>query len=218
MQNRYLFEQRYLAGLIPTVNLSDPKGFSDRLLFESLAQQPASAVQNFQSVLQWVKNESIPAVIVGGKAIEYYTNARKAADIDFLTANVGFVKQLLKAENKFFQPLAPIDGVAGIHIPEMDADFLDANSGNIKLNHYIIKTAEDATIGGASFKMITPVMLAIYKYINFRQKDMQDAFTVLQSGKVSPNVFRKTVRDLMKLGAISEEQVDDLMNAAAIIS
>lgn len=218
MQNRFLFEQRYLAGLIPTVNLSDPRGFSDRLLFESIAQQPALAVQNFQSALQWVFENQIDAVIVGGLAVWHYAKPRKAKDTDFLTANVGYIKQLLKSQNKYFQPLAEIDGVSGIQVPEIDADFLDANSGNVKLNHYILRTAKEATIGGVNSKVISPELLAIYKYINFRQKDMQDAFTVLQSGKVSPVVFRKTVRDLIKLGALSEEQADDLMNAAAIIS
>lgn len=163
-----------------TVNLSDAALFESQFLFKEMAVLNPSAIAKTQNAMQFVHDNNISGAIIGGIAVSHYTQDRKLTpDFDFLTPNINMVKAALQKNQIPFQPLASTGGFGGIFVPQLDADFLDADEGNAPLNHYVLQTAKTATIGGVSFPIIDPVVLMIMKLVIGRDKDQTDAFKLL---------------------------------------
>lgn len=165
-----------------TVNLTDISLFESQFLFKEMAVLNPNAITKTQNALQFIHDNNIHGVIIGGMAVSHYTQDRKLTpDVDFLTADINSVKAALQKNQMASQPLASTGDFGGIYVPQLDADFLDANEGKrIKsLHHYILKTAKTATIGGVTFPIIDPAVLMIMKFIIGRDKDQTDAFKLL---------------------------------------
>jgi len=163
-----------------TVNLADATLFESQFLFKEMAVLNPNAIAKTQNAMQFVHDNNIPGAIIGGIAVSHYTQDRKLTpDFDFLTPNLNAVKAVLQKNQIPFQPLASTGEFGGIFVPQLDADFLDANEGNTALNHYVLQTAKTGTIGGVSFPIIDPVVLTIMKFIIGRDKDQTDAFKLL---------------------------------------
>ena len=97
-----------------------------------------------------------------------------------------------------------VDPAEGITIEEFDMDFMDAKTGNVKFHQYIIQTARQARIGGATLNIISPEVLAIMKFNLGRDKDDSDAFLLLQSGKMTQEAYLKAISDLS--GSLRDEE------------
>ena len=163
------------------VNLSEVNGFESISLFNEMAVLNPNAIQKTQQAMQFINDNAIPGVIIGGMAVAHYIADRALTpDVDFLTNQIEYVKKKLQENDIPFQPLASTGEFGGIYVPQLDMDFLDASIGNAKLNHYAINTGVKATIGGISFPMIDPAVLTIMKFSIGRDKDQTDAFNLLK--------------------------------------
>jgi len=175
------------------VNLKDHSLFDSSSLFNEMAVLNPNAITKTQTAMQFIHDNDIPGVIIGGIAVSNYTQDRALTpDVDFLTSDIKFVKSVLEKEGIHFKQLATSGEFGGIYVPQLDADFLDANEGNAQLNHYILKTATTAQIGGAAFPIIDHAVLTIMKFIIGRDKDMHDAFKLL------PTVSKEELKNHLK--------------------
>lgn len=171
-----------LKNNMATVNLTDATLFDSATLFQEMAILNKNAVAKAQNAFQFIHQHNINGVLIGGMAVSHYVHDRPLTpDVDFLVANFDEVIELLKQEKITYQALASSGAYSGVQVPLIDADFLDANQeGEEKLfNSYILKTAQSTNIGGVSFAMIDPAVLAIQKLCIGREKDLHDAFKLL---------------------------------------
>lgn len=179
------------------VNLKESSLFDSPSLFKEMAVLNPNAISKTQNAMQFIHNNNIPGVIIGGIAVSNYTVDRALTpDVDFLTPNIEGLKNLLRQQNMPFQPLASTGEFGGIYVPQLDADFLNANEGNAALNHYILKTATTAKIGGVAFPIINSAVLTIMKFIIGRDKDQTDAFKLLP--KISKDELKVHLKALSR--------------------
>jgi predicted nucleotidyltransferase len=193
-----------------TVNLLEATLFDSSSLFKEMAILNPNAIAKTQTAMQFIHDNNIPGVIIGGMAVaNYATDRALTPDVDFLTSDISKLKVLLQQQNIQFQPLASSGNFGGIYVPSLDADFLDASEGNVGLNKYILQTATTAKIGGVSFPIIDAAVLTIMKFIIGRDKDQNDAFKLLPT--ISKDVLKIHLKALSRF--LPEE-----MNAKTIWS
>lgn len=165
---------------ISPVNLNESKSFDSQFLFKEMAVLNQNAIKKTQSALQFIQRNGIKGAIIGGIAVSHFVSDRALTpDVDFLTSDIDKLKSILDKENIDHKPLASNGEYGGIYVADLDTDFLDVNEGNVFLNNYILKTSVPAQIGGASFQVVNPSVLAIMKLVIGRDKDQTDAFKIL---------------------------------------
>ena len=142
--------------------------------------------------LRWTVENVQSAVLVGGTAVVHYlTNNRKLTpDLDFLVDDVSIVKEFLYDENKKYKPLNTGTGYnLGIVVNELNCDYLDVNVGNVKMNKLILETHNSVTIGGYKIRIINPELLTVMKLEIGRDRDLEDALSLLSSGVCDKNEY-----------------------------
>lgn len=163
-----------------SVNLKEETLFDSSSLFKEMSLLNPHAINKTQAAMQFIQQYSIPGAIIGGIAVANYVHDRPLTpDVDFLTSDLSLVKTVLQKQGMSFQPLASTGEFGGIYVPVLDVDFLDADVGNSALNHYVLRTATTASIGGVRFPIINSEVLTIMKFIIGRDKDQTDAFKLL---------------------------------------
>jgi len=217
----YLYEARKLSGLIPDVNLRDPSGFDSLNMFNEMALLSPTHISKLQRGLQWLKDNGVKGIVIGGTAVVHYVSGARdlTPDLDLMVNNLDQIKQRLSTQKIQYSPLTggtskqigKFGGIAGIQIQEFDMDLLDAKDGNAELNHLIMTTALPAKIGSADFSVISPEMLVIQKVeMGGGEKNMNDAHLILQSGRINSQKYKQYINYLTRLGALDEEDVEDL--------
>lgn len=160
--------------------LLERTGFDSPTLYAEMAVQSPTAINKIHQALQFVIRNKLQCVLVGGMAVAHYTARAITPDVDFMSASIQAVEAALDKETIAYAALASDGRYSGIQVPSMDADFLDANTGNKLLNQYILKTAKTANIAGMTVPVIDPGVLAIQKFWVGRDKDTDDAFKLLK--------------------------------------
>lgn len=155
--------------------------FSSPSLFKEMAILNPNSLSKIQKALEFVNQNNIKVVLMGGMAVSHFATDRALTpDIDFLAVDMFGLKHALTRLNLGFKPLMFYDAKSeGIQVPQLDADFMDAQKGNVPFNKYIIQTATTARIGGLSVPVINPIVLLIHKFDLGRAKDVEDAFKIL---------------------------------------
>ena len=207
VNDKNTFEARKLAGLIEQVDLRDGSGYDSERLFTEIQNIQPELINKLERGLQWMKNNNLHCVVVGGTAVvQYVAGARDLTpDIDFLVADFANLVNAAKRDGLTFSPIAlMVDPAEGVTIEEFDMDFMDAKTGNVKFHKYIIQTARQARIGGATLNIASPEALAIMKFNLGRDKDDSDAFLLLQSGRMDKEAYLKAISDLS--GAVRDEE------------
>ena len=204
---------RKLAGLVDKVDLRNPDGYDSVNLYNEMAVQEPATVDKMEAGLNWIEEHGINCVLIGGTAVVHYvTGARRSLtpDLDFLTDEMPKVLRLLDEEQLKYKFLTDINitrfgnASIGVQVFQFDLDFLDADNGNSPFNHYIMDTAITANVGGRQTKVINPAVLTISKLDIGRDKDDNDAFLLLQSGKVTRDEYKKAYKNLKKYVADPE--------------
>lgn len=182
------------------VDFSKPEGFSSVRLFNEVAALSPGIQNRLQTGVGWIAKHSIPCCLVGGAAVvTYVASARPLTpDLDFLVPDISIVVQKAKQDGL---AMAMLNGtlsppISGITIEEFSIDFIDAKTGNVKLNRYILATARPTMVGGANTQVIAPEVLTAMKLSLGRDKDDNDAFMLLQSGAFTKQQFKKALQDL----------------------
>lgn len=177
-------------------NLLSEEMFDSPFLFKEMALLNPSAISKITSAIDFVNENKINAMVIGGMAVSHYTADRSLTpDVDFMVPALGELKQLLTQKGVQWQPLASSGAYEGIQVPALDADFIDMSAGNVALNQYAMQTAVTALIGGHNVKIISPVALCLMKFSVGRAKDLEDAFKLL---KVSNKNELKTALKALK--------------------
>ncbi len=172
--------------------------FDSKTLFREMALLRKNAVDKATQAFQFIYDNGIQGVLIGGMAVSHWTVDRELTpDVDFMTDDMAKLLTILDGKNMVHQPLASVRGdFEGIVVPELDADFIDADKGNVEFNHYIMNTARPARIGGLTFKVVDPAVQTIMKFDLGRAKDMEDAFKLLQSGNVKKEDLKRHLKAL----------------------
>lgn len=200
-----------LKGTSKTVNLFDSTLFESKSLFKEMAVLNPNAIEKTQRAMQFIHDNNIDGVIIGGMAVSNYTEDRPLTpDVDFLTGDIRQVETILKAQNIQYQSLASTGDFGGISVPFFDTDFLDANVGTSKLNHYIINNPTTATIGGVEMPIISKELLTIMKFVIGRNKDTEDAFKLLAKCDIA--VLKSHLQKLK--GVVDDEVRKDIWSYA----
>jgi len=138
------------------------------------------------------------AVMIGGCSVVTYTKSNDrllTPDLDFLV-DTDVVKHQLETDNINHQLLLDSkENIIGITINGF-TDYLDINTGNLQLNRIIITEYNTVTINDCNVGIIKPELLVILKLELSRNKDVEDALLLLQSGSMDKNLYLKYLKDL----------------------
>lgn len=175
------------------------EGYSSTNLYNKVMLLEKAAVSNMAYGMAWVKQHAIDACLIGGTAVVNYLHGGRnlTPDVDYLVSNMNDVRNKLTSDGIQFSPIKDNNGGGlGITVPKFNIDFLDPNSGNKFLNQVILRSKINTNIGGATVSIIRPELLAIMKLELGRQKDLDDAFALLQSGQLDKQTYIKFVEGL----------------------
>lgn len=166
----------------------EQSGYDSANLFQQFKLLTEAEKRRIQAALDFVVSEQLPAVVIGGIAVAHYADKARplTPDIDFLTTHMQAVERQLKQHKIQFQSLAPLPGMQGIHVPSLEADFLEAFR---LIDKYVFHAAIPQQVGGYTVPMVAPAVLTIIKFAVARQKDTEDAFLLLQSKSLSRESF-----------------------------
>lgn len=155
------------------------ESFDSFSLFQEVISQSSATLSKIKSVFDFITENKLNVVLIGGMAVAHYIKRTITPDVDFMVSNIDTIKQVLNNGEITYTPLAG-SGFGGIHVPIFDTDFIDAQSGNVFLNNYVIKTAIPVMIGGINVPIINKNVLVIQKFQIGRNKDIEDAFNLLK--------------------------------------
>lgn len=175
------------------------EGFDSINLFNKISLLNERQIAKISKGIKWTINNYPSAVLIGGTAlIHYIENSRDLTpDIDFMIDEIVDLKLILVENNIQFGELKSGNiGLLGINVDEFNVDYLDSNMGNVSLNKLVLKTFKIANIGGFQVKIINPELLAIMKIELGRDKDLNDAFSLLGSGKLNKVYYLKLANSL----------------------
>jgi len=184
-----------------TRNLFERSGFDSEHLYHEFMAIVEPAIRNKMIYgLLWLDDLNIDAVLVGGAAVIHYLSANRSftPDLDFLVRDLEKVKNLLESQNIPYSPLIQANGgdPIGLTVNQFNLDLLDANECNTRLNRYVMEKSNKALVAGVSLKIINPEVLIILKFELGRDKDDDDAFALLKSGKLNKDRYFRAIKDL----------------------
>ena len=168
------------------------ENYTSQNLFEKVNLLTEEQINTISIGLDWTVNNLFGAVLIGGTAtIHYISGTRELTpDIDFIVGNIESIKTKLSVNNISFKELnAGYSFSLGITVNEFNTDYIDAGVGNTRLNQLILQTPIKGTIGGYMVNIVNPELLAIMKLNLGREKDINDGFALLSSGKVDRNKY-----------------------------
>ncbi len=168
------------------------ENFSSENLWQKVNLLNDQQIKTLLKGLEWT-DKNVNAVLIGGTAtVNYVMNDRKLTpDFDFLVQDISAVKDLLNIEGIKYDPLTiGIGNPLGIVVKAFNCDYLNVNVGNVKMNKLILETHNVVTIGGQQIKIINPELLAIMKFETGRDRDLEDAFALLQSGQCKKQNYK----------------------------
>jgi predicted nucleotidyltransferase len=180
-------------------NLLIKENYGSQNLFEKVNMLTEEQIRAISKGLEWTANNFPNAVLVGGGATIYYiTGARDLTpDLDFMVHDINSIKTKLSLQDIPFRNLdVGFEYALGITIDSFNTDYLNSQVGNIKLNNLILQTPINGMVGGYELKIINPELLAIMKLNLGREKDINDGFKLLSSGKVDRNKFKSYLYQL----------------------
>jgi hypothetical protein len=175
------------------------ENFESVNLFEKINLLHEKQLRKIDQGFDWTINNLPSAVLVGGTAtVHYISGARDLTpDLDFIVSDVGSVKNKLSLQGIKYSDLNPgYEHPIGITADMFNTDYLDSNQGNRMLNKLILSTPNKALIGGYTVNVINPELLAIMKLELGREKDINDGFALLSSGKVNREKYVKYLGQL----------------------
>ncbi|MFO7890565.1 MAG: hypothetical protein R6V04_09530 [bacterium] len=168
-------------------------------LYEKLCLLSEEQVTALDRGLDWTVQNIPDAVLVGGTAVVYYLSGDRelTPDLDFLVHHLDSVTAKLSENNTKYKPLyVGSEDDPGITVEKYNTDYLDDMKGNTELNALILGNPEDAIIGSYKINIIQPELLAIMKLNLGRERDLDDSFALLGSGKCDPKKFRSYISGL----------------------
>ena len=180
-------------------NLLIKENHSSKNLFEKINILNEQQLSSIAQGLDWTLNNISSAVLIGGTAVIYYiTGARDLTpDLDFMVHDISLVKNRLSMDDIHYSELnVGYEQPLGLTVESLNTDYLDSQIGNSKLNNLILSTYILGNIGGRQVKIINPELLAISKFETSRNKDVNDAFSLLSSGKINKEKYNKYLSEL----------------------
>jgi len=183
-------------------------------LYEKLSILNEAEIASISTGLDWTTINEPSAVLIGGTALVHYLSKSRdlTPDIDYMVDEISKVKAKLENDDILFKSLrAGNIGLLGITVDEFNTDYLDSNVGNVLLNKLILKDYVYAKISNYDIRIITPELLAIMKIELGRDKDVNDGFALIQSGKLDKtkylkylNYLKNSLKDYESLLSYSE--------------
>lgn len=180
-------------------NMLLKENYSSQNLFEKVNLLTEEQINAISKGLEWTVNNLPSAVLVGGTAtVHYITGARDLTpDLDFMVHDIGNVKTKLSFSDIPFKELhAGYEYSLGITVDSFNTDYLDSGVGNTQLNKLILQNPVKGMVGGREVNIISPELLAIMKLNLGREKDINDGFALLSSGKVNREKFKSYLYQL----------------------
>lgn len=174
-------------------NLLIKENYTSQNLFEKVNLLTEEQIKAISKGLEWTVNNLPSAVLVGGTAtIHYITGARDLTpDLDFMVYDVNSVRTKLSFQDINYRNLdVGYEYALGITVEAFNTDYLDAQVGNVALNNLILQTPIKGMVGGHEVNIINPELLAIMKLNLGRERDVNDGFALLSSGKVNREKFK----------------------------
>lgn len=175
------------------------ENYDSKNLWKNINYLTENQIRDIDKGLEWTIENVPNAVLIGGTAVVHYISGARdlTPDLDFLVNNINSLKNKLEFSDIDYENLNPGYGdPIGITITDFNTDYMDANAVNPELNRLILQTPNKANIGGYTVNIINPELLAIMKFETSREKDVNDAFKLLTSGKVNSEKFVKFAKEL----------------------
>ena len=180
-------------------NLLIKDNHSSLNLYEKLGLLTEEQLRTIEKGLNWTVHNIPDAVLVGGTATVYYLAGGRdlTPDLDFMVNDTNSMSGKLSGSNISYQSLfVGNDYDLGITVRNFNTDYLDAEKGNRELNRMIFENPGESNLGSYRVKIIQPELLAIMKLNLGRERDINDGFALLVSGKCNASKFREYMSEL----------------------
>ena len=168
------------------------ENYSSQNLWQKVNLLTEEQIYTLTKGLKWTVKNIPDAVLIGGTAtVNYVVNERELTpDLDFMITDIWSVKTKLNQDDIQFKSLNIGTGKSfGIVVDKHNTDYLDSNVGNLTLNKLILKTSNTTTIGGYHLKIVPVELLVILKIELGRDKDLNDALSLLSIGDCDRNEY-----------------------------
>ena len=193
------------------------ENYTSQNLFEKVNLLTEEQIKIISKGLKWTVKNLPGAVLVGGTATVHYILGDRTLtpDIDFMIANIDSLKTRLSNDDISFEYLhVGYEYALGITVDEFNTDYLDGMVGNRTLNNLILQTPVKGMVGGYEVRIINPELLAIMKLNLGRERDVNDGFSLLSSGKVDNEKFEMHL-DQLKDSLEDYESIEAYKNLIA---
>jgi len=168
------------------------ENFSSENLFEKFNLLTESEINRITLGIDWTNKNYPEAVIIGGTALIYYLSSSRdlTPDLDYMVGNITYIKTMLDKNKIQYSTInSGTNSNLGISVEKFNTDYLDSNIGNVALNKLILKNYNEGLINGKKCKIVVPELLTIMKFEISRNKDQDDSFALLASGKLNKNKY-----------------------------
>ncbi len=144
--------------------------------------------------LEWLSNNGLlkNLVMIGGCAIATYCPGRELTpDFDLVASDFDLARIIVQLENDDleYKPLMT-NSLIGYQIPIYNVDVIKPGDGNDLIN-YAFKYCHSVELNSIKVKVIIPELLLIIKLLLGREKDLNDAFRLVESKAVDNDKYNQ---------------------------
>jgi predicted nucleotidyltransferase len=168
------------------------ENFDSENLFEKFNLLTESEINRITLGIDWTNKYLPDSVVIGGTSIIYYLHSGRdlTPDLDYLVSKIEYTKFMLDKDKIRYSTInSGTNSNLGISVENFNTDYLDSNIGNTTLNKLILNNYNEGLINGRKCKIVVPELLTIMKFEISRNKDQDDAFALLASGKLNKSKY-----------------------------
>ena len=193
------------------------ENYDSKNLFDKISILSESFKNQVRDGFDWVNQNCPNCILIGGTAVVHYLQGGRdlTPDVDFLVSDTNSIKKMLDRDGHKYSPLLGTNGESiGITAPLFNMDFLSKGSG--KFDDIILANSnKKIKVGGIEVRVVEPEFLAIMKLGNGRDKDLDDAFALLQSGSVDKSTYLNYLEKCKNV--LDRDDYDTFLGYAEII-
>lgn len=183
------------------VNLNNPTAFSSTNLYHKIQLLSSDDITKIQNGIIWIHKNLKNTILIGGTAVVNYLQSGRdlTPDLDYLFNNFESLSPILEYNNLAYQNLLDFNNqTIGITIPSLNIDILNKTSIPHPLHKLIISDYQTTIIGNVECKVIAIELLIIQKILLGRNKDLDDAISLIQQNKLDKIKLNMYLKELKK--------------------
>lgn len=146
-----------------------------------------------------LKESKTPVILVGGGSVVCYLQKNRdlTPDLDFICQNLEEMISFLHEKKIAIKDLIDSRGkYLGIGLIDYNIDILSESNFSFPFKKLLSTNSKSIFFNNHNLNMISPELLVIMKFTTSREKDINDAFLLLGSEKLSKEKYLNCLNEL----------------------